>query len=149
MMEDLLSFVPPQERAPLIKQFPVKVMNAGYRTVCSQIGQTIALSCPPAIVQVGRQLERTNRCFVDRVRPRYSAQNRDATHRTLEWYEAIIMLEFYQALTRLHVCSSSSKRCERVIASDLITVHRSHFTACCSFVVSASGCKSHNQTVMK
>ena len=69
MMHDLLAYVPVHERMPMIKKFPVKVMNAGYRQVCSQIEQATALPCPSPLVAYGTQLELSNKRFVERVLP--------------------------------------------------------------------------------
>ena len=56
-----------------------------------------------AIVNFGRSLELANWRFINRIlptlRPDYPVEGTDATHRTLEWYEEVIMIDFFRNLT--------------------------------------------------
>lgn len=110
-LTDLLGLIPTEHRHAAVKKHPLIVMNSGAAAACAMIERQYGITCPEYLRVLSLRIERAAAKVVNdqlpQLRPQIDQQDRGATFRALEWYEAHIMLTFYKELTRrAHVVSA-------------------------------------------
>lgn len=110
-LTDLLGLIPTEHRHAAVKKHPLIVMNSGAATACAMIERQYGITCPDYLRVLSLRIERAAAKVVNdqlpQLRPQFDRQDKGATFRALEWYEAHVMVTFYKELTRrIHVVSA-------------------------------------------